>query len=337
MNDIEERLRAGLHELAEPVDAHVDADAALAGGERLRRGRLARWASGGVALAALVGVLAWNGLSWRQVVAIPDPITAPTSAPRAPALALLFQQTDPPQTWTGANVRVVRTGDRLTVEVARIHANGDEGASRTYTTAAGEFWSVPIDDDLVVALIPNPVISVGSLPGWEVSVNNGLEELGMTAVGLQRSDPAAGAYGGLVWRGANFDVHDNEGAVVPSAVLRAGDRSVIVFRDESLGLWGYLDAYNEDHAALPMATEPTGTVYDLAKNPEGEFTEIGFLPVGGRNPKLTVRDGARWGSAVVGDSGRVAFIVFAVNPAGAPLVTSVTYTDASGKRLTYQP
>ena len=337
MNDIEERLRAGLHELAETVDARVDADAALAGGERLRRGRLARWASGGVALVALVGVLAWNGLPWRQVVAIPDPISVPTSAPGAPTVALLFQQADPPQTWTGANVRVVRTGDRLTIEVARVHPNGDEGASHTFTTAAGEFWSVPIDDDLVVALIPNPVISVGSLPGWEVSVNDGLEGLGMTAVGLQRSDPTAGAYGGLVWRGANFSVHNSEGAVVPSAVLRTRDRSVIVFHDEGLGVWGYLDAYNEDHAALPMATEPTGTVYDLAKNPEGEVTEIGFLPAGGRDPKLTVRDGATSGSAVVGDSGRVAYIVFAVNPAATPLVTSVTYTDASGKRMTYQP
>lgn len=337
MNEMEERLRTGLRQLAEPVDAQVDTEAAVAGGDRLRRGRLARWASGGVALAALMGVLAWNGLSWRQVVAIPDPITAPASAPRAPTLALLFQQTEPAQTWTGAHVRVARTGDRLSVEVARVHANGDEGASRTFTAAAGEFWSAPMDDDLVVALIPNPVVSVGSLPGWEVSVNDGLEELGMTAVGLQRSDPAAGAYGGLVWRGAGFDVHDSEGAVVPSAVLRAGDRSVIVFRDEELGVWGYLDAYNEDHIALPIATEPVGTVHELAKNPDGEVTEVGFLPTGGRDPKFTVRDGAGWGSATIGDGGPVAYIVFAVNPARTPLVTSVTYTGADGGRVTFHP
>jgi len=337
MNDIEERLRAGLHELAEPVDARVDADAALAGGARLRRGRLARWASGGVALAVLIGVLAWNGLPWRQVVAIPDPIAVPTSAPRAPSAMLSFPVSDPPQTWTGARVSVVRTGDRLTVELARVQANGDEGASHTYTTAAGEFWSVPVDDDLVVAVIPNPVVSVASLAGWDVSVNDGLDALGITVVGVQRSNPAVGAYGGLVWRGANFDVRNSEGAVIPSAVLEAGDRSVIVFRDEGLGVWGYLDAYNDVHAALPMASEPTGAVYDLPKNPEGEVTEIGFLPARGRNPKLTVRDGAMWGSAAVGDSGRVAFIAFAVSPASTPLVTSVTYTDASGKRMTYQP
>jgi hypothetical protein len=337
VNDIEERLRAGLHELAEPVDARVDTEALVAGGNRLRRARTTRWVWGGVVLAALVVFLAWNGLSGRQVVAVPDPMTAPTSAPPAPTLGLSFPQTDPPQTWTGVNVRVVRTGDRLRVELARVHANGDEGVSHTYTTAAGEFWSVPVDDDLVVAVIPNPVSSVASLAGWDVSVNDGLEELGITVVGVQRSNPAAGAYRGLVWRGVNFDVHNSAGVAVPSAVLRAGDRSVIVFLDEGLGVWGYLDAYNEDHAALPIATEPTKSVYDLAKNPDGEVTEIGFLPAGGRNPKLAVRDGATWGSAAVGDSGRVAYMVFAVNPASTPLVTSVTYTDATGKRLTYQP
>lgn len=337
MNDIEERLRAGLRELAEPMDSHVDTDAALAGGDRLRRGRITRWASVGVAVAALVGVLAWNGLPLRQVVAIPDPVATPTTAPRGPSAMLSFPVSDPPQTWTGARVSVVKTGDRFTVELARVHANGDEGASHTYTTAAGDFWSVPVDGDLVVAVIPNPVTSVASIAGWDVSVNDGLEDLGITVVGVQRSNPAAGAYGGLVWRGANFDVHNSVGTAVPSAVLRAGDRSVIVFRDERLGVWGYLDAYNEDHAALPIATEPVKTVYDLAKNPEGEVTEIGFLPDGGRDPKLTVRNGATWGSAAVGDSGRVAYIVFAVNPATTPLVTSVAYTDANGKRMTYQP
>jgi hypothetical protein len=337
MNDIEERLRAGLHQLAEPVDAHVDTDSALSGGDRLRRGRMARWASGGVVLATLVGVLAWNGVSWRQVVAIPDPATTATTARRAPSAILSFPVSDPPQTWTGARVSVVRTGDRLTVELARVQANGDEGASHTYTTAAGEFWSVPVEDDLVVAVIPNPVVSVASLAGWDVSVNDGLDALGITVVGVQRSNPAVGAYGGLVWRGANFGVHNSEGAVVPSAVLEAGDRSVIVFRDEGLGVWGYLDAYNDVHAALPMATEPMGTVYDLARNPDGEVTEIGFLPAGGRDPKLTVWKGATWGSAAVGDSGRVAYIVFAVNPGSTPLVTSVTYTDASGNRATYRP
>jgi hypothetical protein len=259
MNDIEERLRAGLHELAEPVDAHVDADAALAGGARLRRGRAARWGSAGVVLATLVGVLAWNGLPLRQIVAIPDPVATPTTAPRGPSAILSFPVSDPPQTWTGARVSVVRTGDRFTVELARVHANGDEGASHTYTTAAGEFWSVPVDDDLVVAVIPNPVVSVASLAGWDVSVNDGLEDLGITVVGVQRSNPAVGAYGGLVWRGANFGVHNSEGAVVPSAVLSAGDRSVIVFRDETLGVWGYLDSCTTSRRTPRVSSPKSGS------------------------------------------------------------------------------
>jgi hypothetical protein len=53
-----------------------------------------------------------------------------------------------------------------------------------------------------------------------------------------------------------------------------------VFRDEVLGVWGYLDAYNEDNSAKPLTTEPVDTVYELVKNPEGEVTEIGFLPAG---------------------------------------------------------
>jgi hypothetical protein len=40
---------------------------------------------------------------------------------------------------------------------------------------------------------------------------------------------------------------------------------------------------------------------------------------------------------VIGDSGRVAYLVFAVHPAITPLVTSVTYTDAGGKQMTYRP
>lgn len=336
MNDIEDRLRSGLKELAEPVDAHVDTDAAVAGGNRLRRARTARWTSGGVVVAVLVGVLAWNGLAGRQVVAVPDPLTTTTPAPRPPSVLLAFPVSDPPQAWTGAILSATRTGERLTIEVARVHPNGEEGVRHTYTATAGEFWSVPVEDDLVVALLPNPVVGVASLPGWEVSVNDALD-IGMTAVGVQRSDPTAGAYGGLVWRGANFDVHDSEGSVVPSAVLDAGDRGLIVFRDEALAVWGYLDTYNDINAAMPLTTEPVGTVYDLAKNPEGEFTEIGFLPAGGRNPKLAVRAGATWGSGVLGDSGRVAYLVFGVNPAITPMVTSVAYTDANGKRMTYRP
>ena len=314
MNDIEERLRSGLHQLAEPVDARVD--------------------TGGIALATLVGVLAWNGLSGRQVVAIPDPISSTAPAPGAPSVMLSFPQSDPPQTWTGVTLSVVRTGERFTIEVSRIHPNGEAGARHTYTAPAGQFWSVPVDDDLVVALLPNPVISVASLPGWDVSVNDAVD-VGMTAVGVQRSDAAAGPYGGLVWRGADFEVHDSEGGVVPSAVLSAGDRGLLVFRDEELGVWGYLDAYNDDNSARPITTEPVSTVYEMAKNADGEVTEIGFLPVGGRNPKVTTRAGATWGSAVIGDSGRVAYIVFAVRPANTPLVTSVTYTDSTGARVTY--
>jgi hypothetical protein len=337
MNDIEERLRAGLHELAEPVDAHVDADAALAGGARLRRGRAARWASAGVALATVVAVVAWNGVARQPIAGVPapEPTTRSTQATSS-EVGLEFAQADPPREYTGVNVAVVRTGQRLAVEVARTRANGDEGVTHSFTTDAGRYWSVAVDGDLVIALIPGQVVAVAGLPGWEVVYNDALG-LDLMAVAAQRTDPAFGDLRGLVWLAANSVVRDSGGAVVPSAGLRVGDRSVVVFRDERLQAWGYFDEYNDDRAALPLATEPVDTVREVNSNPEGEVTEIGFLPAGGRDPKLTVRKGATWGSAAVGDSGRVAYIVFAVNPGSTPLVTSVTYTDASGNRATYRP
>ncbi len=334
MNDLESRLRAGLGSIADSMEPDIDPLAAVAAGNRLRRAHTTGWAVAGVALATLFGLFAWTTLPGRTVTAIPAP-AAPATAelPVTAMCSLSFADNQPQPTYRSVDFSVERNGSTLTIDVAANRADGGPASlSRYLEVTAGVFWSANIGPDLVVALIPDRA-KVAQLPNWH-SQSLPLVGAGVTAVALQR-EPGL-AFEGLVWLGSDGIVRDNHHIVVPSALLRVGSTERVVYHDERVGVWGFFYEAG-DGAAMPLATEP---VRSLQVNSAGDgslASAIGFLPVGGRDPELTTRSGVEWTSGELGESGRVAFLAVGSAEKSKPLVTSVTYTDQAGKRLTYHP
>lgn len=159
-------------------------------------------------------------------------------------------------------------------------------------------------------------------------------------------EPGA-AFDALVWLGSDGIVRNSHQNVLPSAHLQVGSiggvfgrvLGDVVYRDERGGVWGFFfEGWDEGTgAAMPLATEPVRTLQVTSPGTSRHDLAIGFLPVGGRDPELTTRPGVEWTSGELGESGRVAFLAVGVAAGATPLVTSVTYTDQTGKRLTYHP
>lgn len=334
MNDLESRLRDGLESIAASMEPDIDPLAALAAGDRLRRARTTGWVTAGVVLATLFGLFAWTALPGRPITGIPAP-AAPTTAaaPITAMCSLSFADRQSQPTYSSVDFSVERNGNTLTIDVVAVRADGGPASLNKYLeVTAGVFWSANIGPDLVVALVPDRA-KIAQLPNWH-SQSLGLVGVGVTAVALQR-EPGV-AFEGLVWLGSDEVVQDSHHTVVPSALLQVGSTKRVVYHDERLGVWGVF--YEEgDGSAMPLATEPVRTL-QATFTLDGTLTgAIGFLPVGGRDPELTTRAGVEWTSAELGESGRVAFLAVGTADGAKPLVTSVTYTDQKGKRVTYRP
>lgn len=333
MNDLESRLRDGLESIATSMDPDIDPLAAVAAGDRLRRARTTGWVTAGVVLATLFGLFAWIALPGRPITGIPAP-AAPTTAdaPITAMCSLSFADNQPQATYSSVDFSVERVGSTLTIDVSAVRAAGGRPSLNKYLeVTAGVFWSANIGPDLVVALIPDRA-KIAQLQNWH-SQSLGLVGVGATAVALQR-EPGV-TFDGLVWLSSDGIVQDSHHTVVPSARLQVGSTERVVFRDERLGVWGVF--YEEgDGSAMPLATEPVRTLRATFTRDDTLTGAIGFLPVGGRDPELTTRGGVEWTSGELGESGRVAFLAVGTAEGAKPLVTSVTYTDQTGKRLTYQ-
>jgi hypothetical protein len=335
MNDVELRLRAGLGSIADSMQPDIDRLAAVAAGNRLRRARTTGWVTAGVVLATLFGLFAWIALPSRQVTGIPAP-AAPTTA-EAPITALgslSFADRQPVPTYSSVDFSVERTGNRLTIDVVANRADGGPPSKNNFPdVTAGTFWSANIGPGLVVALVPDRA-KIAQLPNWD-SQSLGLVGVGATAVALQR-EPGV-QFDGLVWLGSDGIVQDSHHIVVPSALLKAGSTERVVYRDERVGVWGVFWSEAGNGVAMPLATEPVRSVYVSSAGDGSLASAIGFLPAGGRDPELMTRPGVESTSGELGESGHVAFLAVGAAAGAKSLVTSVTYTDQTGKRLTYHP
>lgn len=335
MNDLEDRLRAGLGSIADSMEPDIDPLAALAAGARLRRARTTGWVTGGVVLATLFGLFAWTALPGRTVTGIPAP-AAPTTA-EAPITALgslSFADYEAQPAYRSVDFSVERNGNLLTVGIAALRSDGGAPSLSTFPdVTAGVFWSAKIGPNLIVALVPDRA-GVANLPNWDMA-SIGLVGVGATAVALQRSPGQT--FDGLVWLGSDGVVQDSHHIVVPSARLQVGSTWRVVYRDERLGLWGFF--YDSAvGVAMPLAAEPVRKLYvDAGGAGVEDVTAIGILPWGGRDPELTTQPGVEWTSSELGESGRVAFLAHADRLATKPMVTAVTYADNTGERITYHP
>lgn len=82
MSNEEERLRAGLQDVAGAVEPQVDLGAVVRDGDRLRRARRGRWSLAGVAGVACAALIVVPQFASAPVPAVPQPATTAPTSPR---------------------------------------------------------------------------------------------------------------------------------------------------------------------------------------------------------------------------------------------------------------
>jgi len=302
-----------------------------------------RWLAAAAALVVAAGLLSWVLRPGPPIAGIPGP--APTvSIITAEATAQLSFNQDESLPYAAAQIQVDRHDQTLTITASATKDGKKATSLGSFTGHAGILWSLSVDKDLQLALLPGNAEEVISLGGGAVHLEY-LGGVGMTAVAVEHD---IGAAQGLIWRGDDDRVRDSSGRIIPSATLTTRPfpatetLPVTVFEDENLNLWGYFDQRNDARGTGPLDTEPIGTLKGLGATSNGgyfeEATFIGVLPTGGTDPELDTQDGVVWDSAPIGDTGRIAILVNADRvKARQTGVRSITYTDQDGTRQTYEP
>lgn len=307
-----------------------------------------RWLPAAAAVLAAVG-LVW-GVLGPQISGSGVPAVPASSPGLPPATAVLSFDHDPEMAYVSVSVTLSSTDHGIEAEVM-----GDRGsrieALGAYGPTVGGFWSADVTPQLTVAVIPQLAANVMSTGGSDVVRTQYVNGWDLTLVAVQHATgTAAGTTtnspgsAGMVWQDYHGTVRNSSGHVVPSARLTVPGRALVVFRDEPLGVWGYIDITGSDHRTLPLQSEPRGTIYSVSArlDDDGYYldaTWLGMVPAGGTDPepRLTTPN-PDWTSARLGDTGPFVFMAFANRIKSAQkLVTSVTYNDSSGQRVTYQP
>lgn len=333
-------------------------DRALSGAGVKLRSRASRWLGAGVAAAAIAAAafLLVPAALGPGLPAVPAPGSTPGQewTPPAPdreeSATLRFDSYDPSDlTYGSIRARLYSVDGTLGLDVDAARADGTDYLRASYTVDGEGFWSSEVSSGLALALVPGRPESVISLDylGDRVDSHE-FGEFGRTLVAIQTGQ-ADGPLVGLIWQGADGVVHNSFDRVVPSADLDypagqgAPAGTVTVFLDERLGVWGYIERMNDDRRALPLSTAPVGSIYNLSATSEGEYYYdnhvIGLLPPGGTDPVLVfTQDGVHQTSAALGGTGQIVFLAVAEGiKQGQPLIESVAYTDAAGKRVSYDP
>ncbi len=346
MNTIEDHLREGLLRLAEPVDGSgIDPGSVVGRGNRRLERRRAGWLACGLAAAVAASLLAWPGIGSPVIHGLPAPATGASAGPSVAAEAIFSAEPhEPALAYSQFDVSVTRTGNDLSIEIVAGTDAEPAKVRRSFTGKAGRFWSASVTDDLVVALLPSFTKVVGSVSTeWDSATQRELVGLGLTAVAVVR-DGSDKPYRGLVWEGTDNSIFVDD-ALLPRAEFSIGVGLLSVFRDEKLKIWGVVNDQTDLHQVMPMSTEPERALHMLTSDVGGDafvnYAAVGLLPEGATDPVLTFGQGdAGWALEPIGDSGRSAFLVVAGSVPRQEyqqVVSSVAYTDASGKRVSYSP
>lgn len=325
----------------------VDDDRALAPVLDLprRRPQLAartRWFAVAAVIVAAGVVGAVFGLSQPGAGIVAAPVAAPAALP---STATLDFGSEPSLDYAAVAVTLSSSDQGLQLEVS-----GDQGRGMTplgsYSARQGSYWSMHVRPGLTVAMMNGLAANPMSLDTVDVVRSQYLHFWDVTVVVLQRTASSAGSGVGpatMIWQDYSGRVWDSRNQMLPSARLGVPGRQLVVFRDQPLGVWGYFDALGTDHRTLPLSTEPVGTLYAIdAKVEDGYYlgaTLLGMVPAGGRDPepRLTTAE-QDWTSGALGRGGPEVFLAYASRiKVDQKLVTSVTYRDASGRRVTYRP
>ena len=347
MNDLEERIRGSLRDLAEPVHARVDLDELVADGDRLRRRRRNLWIAPGLVAAVIVGLIVASPVS---SLLSRGTIFAP-AVPAAPASS----------TGLTESAFFVVYGIGLASPTERLRVDAE---------AADTGWDVVItgsrSDGLVVsqqtehldaapALIQlAPQVFVELLPArptWWTFVQKGkgptraeaaaVGTLNLTAILLAYPTPAVPeTIAGFIWGEPDGTIRDSLGNTVPTADIVLATQTFKMYWDASLDV---LNFASPDGQVATMGTKQEPDPYprflgQFSGTASQDGTTVVFgdvLPEGATGLDITLSSAsAEWGQAQL--AGRTVYVATGLADLSNPAkpITSIAYTDAGGKPVT---
>ncbi|MFT4296965.1 MAG: hypothetical protein QM582_16295 [Micropruina sp.] len=336
MTMLEERLRAGLRDLADDSTSTVELDRVIAAGNGRRSGRRNRQIVAGAAATA-VALLGWYAVAPHPVTGVPPvPYASPLTA-EPDEVASFGVPTDSAGEFHPLRVAVRRSGDQLVLKVRGL-SDGRWDGGREYTVPAGKYATVTISKLLVLAVIPETTRSVVR-PDYPQAVAIALPQQGLTLVATWTPRPTEKSLP-LVWRGLDGTVRNSLSTVVPSARLSTSTSTITVFDDPDLHGWGIFPDQSQGFSgasADPLRAEVRLTIPTLGR------AAVGLLPDGATEPALTpLATNDRYAFGTMPD-GRIWYLIQHGETAAAfdagprRLVKTISYLDASGARVDYRP
>jgi hypothetical protein len=276
---------------------------------------------------------------------VPLPEATSTPAARTHGTAILRFPEDASLPFYEVTVDLSGSGDTI---AARISAIGDPAVDvEPRRLGSGVFWSARVSPRLTVAVIPGEADQVIDASGASEAVHSQyVPDVGVTVAAVQSPQPGDTPVE-VLWRTPEGRMLSSQGQSVASAALSVSDevssRSVVIFRDEGLDVWGFIDETNDVRVVRRLDTEPVGTLFLSMGTADGEnltdLLGVGCLPAGGSAPEPVLADaGALWDAAPLHGDNRTCYLVFAHHHRqGEPLLKSLTYSDASGRKVTLHP
>ncbi len=360
MDELETRMHTGLTQLAEPMVEVPELDQVVARGRELRRRRRIAGIAGGAAavlvVASGVGVVLGSGLLANggrvSVVATPSPAPSlsRTSAPGT--------STKPALVAPGTTDRVVITSGPLVDELmaAQVQMNAtllDDGRymvqaelqrgnrldlTRAATNDGHSITWFQLTSKVVVGFVPHRLNwiqysdkEVGQPFFSSFSMDfRAFAQFDATVV-YRVAAGASGDYAGLrgyLWRGDDGRYYDGDGALLPSDTYNGAT----LYLSERLGIFGMIRGGNftsvEERSGHASVLSPADSSKDV------KAVAVALLPAGASKPEVHAGvNGAQIDIETLG--GRVLVVATATaSDNSVPLITSITFTDANGKKVT---
>ncbi len=311
---------------------------AATGDTRPHRGTL-KWLAAAAAVVLAVGVTWGITRSGAPVGGIPATASSSPAITGQAKVTLDFD-TDTSLPYQSATLDVRRDNQNLTITAGAAKDDKPTIMLDTTESHADTVWSVSVDNDLQLALLPGDADQITSLSGGIVH-SQWLPSVAMTAVAVEHEGNPAQQ---LIWRDTNQQIRNSLGHTLPSATLTTeqGNGSVVVFEDPQLAVWGYLDVNNDIRSTARLDTEPIRSIRGLSATNDGndfvDATWLIVLPTGATHPRLDTEKGTTWDAAPIGNTGRTAILIHSDRvKAGHTGINTVSYTDQIGQTHTYAP
>lgn len=354
MNELEELLREDLRAATDWLPDDVDSDALLSVGRRLRRSRVVSrtvLAAAAVVVVGLVGSAAWRSLP--PVPTAPSPLQTVSAVPSEPAtpsdpLSTTFDLHDQ---GLGRNAPIVESirvavepaGQEVGVRVT-VAYGGKAPVERRFTVQSGAAWRVAWDQHLLIGILPGETSWFTITDSSDKGVYSGdaqpLDGIGSSAFWSYFEESGGpGSVNGVIWQAKGGAVQDSRGNAVPSATVTLSNDTYLVYKDVALDQLGIRPARGGGaySTAIGKVTDFLHGSLGYKSTGDWVWSQYGVLPEGSRDVQLELagKDG-EWASAQMTD-GSIAVVATlrSKSDSAGNLVRSISYTDASGKRVTH--